>query len=169
MTEPDRVRLFVGITYGAEEFAKKAVDELVRRYGKLCLKSPVFDFNFTDYYNSEMGPDLKKFFAGFENPVKPGEIAKIKSVTNSLEESLGISSGGSSRRRVNIDPGYVEKSKVVLVSRKNRSQRIYLKDRVYAEVTLFFKKKGCHPLPWTYADYRTELACSFFTALRNLP
>jgi hypothetical protein len=63
----------------------------------------------------------------------------------------------------------VEKSKVVLVSRKNRSQRIYLKDRVYAEVTLFFKKKGCDPLPWTYADYKTELACSFFTALRDLP
>jgi len=66
------------------------------------------------------------------------------------------------------NPGYIEPSKVVLTSTKNRSQRIYLGEGIYAEVTLQFKGKKWEPLPWTYPDFRTPLASKFFIGLREL-
>lgn len=42
------------------------------------------------------------------------------------------------KRKVNLDPGYLEPSKLVLASTKNFSHRIYLNQGIYGEVTLLF-------------------------------
>lgn len=166
--QPEEVRIFAGVMYRDEGALQGVIDELEARLGKVYLRSPVFDFNFTDYYEEEMGTGLEKVFIGFKEPISPDELAGVKTFTNLLEERLTIKVKGTLKRRVNIDPGYIDRNKVVLASTKNRSQRIYLRDGIYAEVTLIFKGKICEPLPWTYPDFKTSLACSFFLSLRGL-
>jgi len=165
---PEVVRVFAGILYRSPDVATEAIDELQGRFGRISLKSSVFDFGFTDYYEAEMGPDLQKIFIAFESSIDPGRLAEIKLVTNQIEAGLSVEKDGVLKRRVNIDPGYVDRSKVVLASTKNRSQRIYLNDGIYGEVTLRFQKGICKPLPWTYPDYKTHIACEFFHALKDL-
>jgi len=85
--------------------------------------------------------------------------------TNELERKY--SEGG--RRKINLDPGYITESNLVLASTKAYNHRIYLKEGIYAEVTLIYRKKtGYEPLPWTYPDYRTRLALDFFGEVRRL-
>ena len=39
-------------------------------------------------------------------------------------------------RAVNVDPGYVDGARLVLASTKDHAHRIWLRDGIYAEVTL---------------------------------
>jgi hypothetical protein len=169
ISEPENVRLFVGLTYRESGVLEKTVDVLEADFGDVSLRSPEFNFDFTDYYNVEMGSGLKKIFIGFDTPINPGRLVTIKTFTNELEERLGIrNAGGLVKRKINIDPGYVDPGKVVLASTKNRSQRIYMGEGIYAEVTLLFKGKRFEPLPWTYSDFRTPLAGKFFMRIKDL-
>ncbi|GBE17438.1 hypothetical protein BMS3Abin16_00021 [archaeon BMS3Abin16] len=168
VAKPEKALLFMGLMYREKEVFELAIQDLEDRFGEIILRSPEFDFNFTDYYNEEMGAGLKKTFLAFEIPVDPGRLAEIKAFTKELENKHSSKANGKKQRKINIDPGYVTQSKVVLASTKNRSQRIYLKDGIYAEATLIFKSKKWDPLPWAYADYRTPLAGKFFMELRSL-
>ncbi|MCP4534749.1 MAG: DUF4416 family protein, partial [Delftia sp.] len=75
--------------------------------------------------------------------------------------------GSGPDRPINLDVGYVEPSKLVLASMKNFSHRIYLRDGVYAEVTLMFRKGLWEPLGWTFPDYRSGRYDAFLTAARD--
>jgi hypothetical protein len=89
-------------------------------------------------------------------------LARAKHVAVWLEQEL--SSGG--RRVVNLDPGYVDDAQVVLSTAKNYSHRIYIGLGYYAEVTLTYEHGAFKALDWTYPDYRTPEALSFFGAAR---
>jgi hypothetical protein len=164
---PSRVRLFVGITYHDENLLKLSVKELEKEFGRVSIRSPSFDFDFTNYYEEEFGSPLKKIFIAFEKGIEAGGLADIKTYTNELELSMGIKNGNKVNRRVNIDPGYLDAGKVILASTKNREHRVYLQKGIYAEITLLLKNGICEPLSWTYPDYRTYLACEFFSVARN--
>jgi hypothetical protein len=82
-----------------------------------------------------------------------------------LEEEFAALS--ETTRPVNIDPGSVSLTKLVLASTKNREHRIYLRDGVYAEVTLAFRDQEWQAMPWTYADYRREDVRSFLKSARR--
>ena len=69
---------------------------------------------------------------------------------------------------MNVDPGYVAPSRLVLATTKDYSHRIYIGNGIYAEVTLIFRKGTWTPLDWTYPDYRTELALDFFLRVREV-
>jgi len=71
-------------------------------------------------------------------------------------------------RRINIDPGYVSESKIVLASTKDFSHRICLRSGIYAEVTLNYRRdRGWQFFDWTYPDYKEKTALDFFTLVRN--
>ncbi len=75
---------------------------------------------------------------------------------------------GILRRRVNLDPGYLIASKLVLATTKDFAHRIYLGQGIYGEVTLNYRRgQGWQPHPWTYADYRSPLALEFFALVRK--
>ena len=71
-------------------------------------------------------------------------------------------------RPVNIDPGYVDLSKLVLATTKDAGHRIYLGHGMYAEVTLRHVHGGWETLPWTYPDYTKAEYHDFFTQVRRL-
>jgi hypothetical protein len=100
----------------------------------------------------------------FERLIDPGRLAEIKLLTNGLEQEW--SEGG--RRRINLDPGYVSRSKLVLATTKNHGHRIYLGRGIYAEVTLTYRDKDYRPWPWTYPDYRTESYREILRAIRGI-
>ncbi|OGS36392.1 MAG: hypothetical protein A2293_03690 [Elusimicrobia bacterium RIFOXYB2_FULL_49_7] len=161
--KPESVKLFAGII--AE--SNKAIENLTRiltvRWGEIDVESKSIQFDFTSYYEREMGKNLIRKWVGFAKLINPGEIAGIKTETNNIEQETAV----SEKRRINIDPGYLALSKVVLASTKDFSHRIYLDKGIYAEITLLYRDKEFIPLAWTYSDYQSETATSFFKNLRQ--
>lgn len=158
-----KAKLIAGIMYSGGEDYSKAVRELEEKFGEVEAESEVYDFNFTDYYAREMGADLKKRFVAFKEEVEQGRLADIKIFTMEVEGELSQ----KGRRRVNIDPGYITRDNLVLASTKKRGHRIYLGRGIYSEVALVFGRQRCIYMPWTYADYKTKLACDFFLRVRG--
>lgn len=164
---PSLVKLVIGAIFDSEGILIEAQKKLVRRFGPLDFKSSTILFNFTEYYKEEMGDNLKRQFLSFRKLIMPEQLPRIKLYTNRLEKRLSRQKGRPSRR-INLDPGYISASKLVLASCKNFSHRIYLDKGVYAEVTLHFKNKTFMPWPWTYPDYKTEDYIQNFNTIRKI-
>jgi len=119
---------------------------------------------FTNYYDREMAPEITKYFY-YLHKLRPIEGAEEwKKWSLSLEEN--IADQLNHNRPINVDPGYLTLSKLILFSTKGFSHRIYIRDRIYAEVTLQYRHNEFHVLPWTYSDYQTEEAMTFWREAR---
>ncbi|MEE9564381.1 MAG: DUF4416 family protein [Candidatus Hydrothermarchaeaceae archaeon] len=153
-----KAKIFCGMMYRGESVFEQALKMLVEKFGDIEKLGEPYAFNFTDYYEKEMGRGLKKRFAVFHNPIDGAELAEIKLFTNMLEKKLSI----DGRRQVNVDPGYITRTNLVLATTKEFPHRIYLKDGIFAEVTLLFKRDGCKFLDWAYPDFREQKTCDFF-------
>lgn len=57
---------------------------------------------------------------------------------------------------MNLDPGLVTPENFILATGKNFSHRIYLRDGVFADLTLVYRKGEYRALPWTYPDYASR-------------
>jgi hypothetical protein len=158
--------LIAGITFSEDYFLDQVLIILKEKYGPLAMESPVFDFSMTDYYTREMGENLRKQFFCFELPLRLGMLPEVKLCTNEIELQF-VREDGSNFRRVNIDPGYITLSKLVLATTKDYSHRIYIGKGIYAETTLRFLGGTFTPLDITYPDYKTPLAVTFFNSVRE--
>ena len=107
--------------------------------------------------------DEASFRMGRLSGIIPEKLWEWKIFTNRIEDEF--SSNG--KRRVNIDPGYIDFSKVILLSTKDFYHRIYLGEGIYAEVTMHFSKGKYHFFQWTYPDYQTGNYLKFFENLRR--
>lgn len=163
--EAGKAKLFVGMISGFPEIFTEAAAILQTKFGAVDMESEIFPFDCTDYYRKEMGGNLKRKFSTFEPLVGQEQLSEIKIFTNSVEEKFAGKYGFA--RPVNLDPGLLLASKIILASCKDFSHRIYLARGVYAEVTLQFFKGGCKLLPWTYPDFRKEEYHSFFLEVRK--
>ncbi len=111
-----------------------------------------------------MGPGLQRQFISFKKPISPLELVRIKLWCNAVEQRR-FSSGG--KRCVNIDPGYLTLSKLVLATTKDHQHRLYLGKGIFAEVTLRFRDKTFMKWEWTYPDYCTPEYIAIFNHIRN--
>jgi hypothetical protein len=131
------------------------------------FSSEPFDFTETDYYAATMGAGLKKQFLIFERLIDSSELAGIKRATNEFEASYAALARHPEPRPLNLDPGYITPAKLVLASTKDHAHRIYLRDGIFAEVTLVFRQRKWQSLEWTYPDYRRDDYQAFFTRCRE--
>ncbi len=136
-------------------------------WGPIALESEAFQFYRTDYYESTMGPDLKKVFWAFETLFDPGKLVDVKYQANAWEEECAAESEYSEARPLNLDPGYLTLSKLILASTKDYAHRIYLDRGMYAEITLYFQGKAWHHHRYTFPDYRREDYQVFFSRCRD--
>ncbi|HHT9107917.1 MAG TPA: DUF4416 family protein, partial [Candidatus Wunengus sp. YC64] len=139
ISKPKPVNLIAGVLTSIPELLEQIDKILEKHFGLIDLRSDVLPFTFTDYYNEEMGKGILRQFYSFEKLIMPDELAAIKVQTNLLEESITTSKKYSVERPINIDPGYINESRLILASTKDFSHRIYLRDGIYAEVTLNYR------------------------------
>jgi hypothetical protein len=144
---------------------EKLKGELQSLFGPSDMESPVWLWEHTDYYTEEMGRGLRRFFVVFKELINPENIVQIKLKTIELERQYLNDNGG---RRINLDPGYLDMAKVILVSTKDFSHRIYLGSGIYGEVTLSYSNNEFRPMPYTYPDFRTEGYREFFKKARSI-
>lgn len=161
--KPPYVKFIIGFLWQDDDLLKECKTKLIQHFGDIDFESSTIDFTFTNYYNSEIGDNIKRQYVSFSKLIEPGDINAIKVFTNALEQKFTA----DSKRPVNIDPGYVDLSKLVLASTKDATYRIYAKDGMYLQSTLYFEGKTFKPWPLTYADYRSDHAVEFFTLVRN--
>lgn len=165
---PMPVSRFAGLLAGTEEQLAAARHELAQWYGKIDDASEIISWDFTNYYEGEMGKKLLRQWVRFEALFNPEHLAKCKLETNMAETLLArqFREGGVTRP-INIDPGYVHRYKVILATTKDHSHRVYIAEGIYGEVTLHWHQNTWTPWPWTYADYRSEAAAAFFGRARE--
>jgi hypothetical protein len=148
----------------ALEWARPRLEEA---YGPVGLASPPFVFDQTTYYHATMGLDLRKQFFVFRDLIEPDRLAVIKIQTNAWERELADAGMFAEARPLNLDPGILVLGKFMLATTKDQSHRIYLRDGIFAEVTLRFHAGAFEPWPWTYADYRQSQVLAFLHEART--
>ena len=136
-------------------------------FGPADLVSEVWVFDQTDYYADELGPRVLRQFVSIEQLIDPGDLAEIKLRTNEIEQQLATTLAMPFPRPVNLDPGVIEPSKLILASTKNFAHRIYIGRKIYAEVTLVFDKGQWRLLPYTFPDYKRPEYLEFLSRVRS--
>ncbi|MEA3306085.1 MAG: DUF4416 family protein [Candidatus Omnitrophota bacterium] len=159
-----KVKLAIGFIFKDGKALRKAELLVSKKFGPADFESGLIDFLRTEYYKDEFGENLKRKFISIERPANPENIYKVKLITGALENK--ISRFG--KRTVNIDPGYITESKLILLTTKDYSHRVYLKKGVYAESTLRFQNGTFSSHETTYPDYKSKDYIKIFNDIRNL-
>jgi len=160
--EPKPAKLVIGLFMKDRSLFEALVAELVAGFGSLDMVSPWLPFDYTSYYEQEMGAPLFRRLLAFKSLIGQLDLAGVKVATNDLEDQYTR----SGRRRVNIDPGYLSYERFVLASGKNFIHRIYIGQKIYADLTLIYQQGAYQKLPWTYPDYADGPITSFLTQAR---
>lgn len=168
LRRPDPVALVVAVFSRHPEALAWARGRLEVEFGGVALASPAYEFHQTAYYEPTMGQGLRKQFLLFTGLIDPARLAEIKRRTNDLEDELAPAGVYPEPRPVNLDPGVLALGKFLLATTKDQSHRVYLRDGVFAEVTLRYRDGAFEPWPWTYADYSQPAVLEFFQQARSL-
>ncbi len=162
LKEPSRAKLIMGFLYRDESVQREALSRLTGRFGPLDFLSEARPFNYTRYYEKEMGFGLLRQTGSFLTPVHPGLLPDVKLFSNRIEQELSH----DAKRRINIDPGLLSAERLLLATGKNYTHRVYLRDGVYADLTLIYQGGDFQPFPWTYPDYQDPTLLHFLRTLR---
>ena len=159
----EAVKLIASLFSGEGRLLGDALNALSERYGKADFISAPTPFAYTDYYAKEFGGSLVRRFAAFERLIRPESLPDVKKWRNGLEGRLSA----EGKRRVNIDPGYLAKAHLILATGKGYTHRPYLREGIYADLTLVYRDRSFHPLPWTYPDYAGGEAIAMLLRIRE--
>lgn len=165
---PDPCMLVVAAFSRHPEALSWARQRLVEEFGPIALAGPDYSFHHTSYYEKTMGPGLRKQLLAFDQLVPQDSLPDLKLRTNRLEAELAEQGKFPQFRPLNLDPGLLQLGKFLLASTKDQAHRIYLRDGVFAEVTLRYQAGAFVPWPWTYADYREPDLHDFLNKARDI-
>jgi hypothetical protein len=158
------VKLFVVTLHRDLAILENVTSELIKLFGPIDWQSEDFPFDVTDYYEKEMGPGLLRRFLSFENLIMPDAIAEIKILTNEMENKYR----DQNRRKINLDPGYLDTYKVVLASTKFGGQKIYIGKGIYADMTLVMYKGQWEGFAWGFPDFKSRRYDAVLSKIRDL-
>ena len=165
------VKLFVGVLVANNKFIPQVEERLTAAFGAIDHRSAVIPFDFTNYYEAEMGDIIDRVFFSFERLIEANQLPEIKRQTNQMETEMAPilkTPATDVKRPVNLDPGYIEQAKVILASTKNFYHRIYLGQGIFGEVTMHFRNNTYQFFPWTYPDYQSKDYQDFFLRMRQV-
>jgi len=160
--EPEPAKLIIGLFMKETELFAHAFPLLEESFGGADMVGSWFDFDYTSYYEKEMGGPLFRRMVVFESMIPQYGLAGIKKTCSRLESRYEK----DGRRRVNIDPGYLLASRFVLATGKDYAHRICIGEGVYADLTLIYKDRDYTPLEWTYPDYADRRMRDFLLKAR---
>lgn len=160
---PEKALLFLALLFASKEVIESALPILRERFGVILIESPESAWSHSHYYDKELGTPVLRRFIFFSSLFDAATLPEIKLETNRLENAFSH----EGKRRINVDPGYITSSKVVLASAKDYSHRLYLGKGIYGEVALYFQGNRFHPMPYTYQDYREPKGLELFEKARK--
>lgn len=166
MSEPQEAKpakLVIGLLLNNKNLLPEVAGCLEHDFGNIDMASNWMDFDYTDYYASEMGQPIYRRVLSFKGLFPQKELSRVKLQTNRLEASYAV----AGRRCANIDPGYLLYARFVLATGKDYAHRIYIGSGIYADLTLIYQKGTFQSLPWTYPDYGDAKMVSFLTQVRH--
>ena len=158
-------KLIIGVIYHDEDVLRQALDILTQEFGEIEAVSEEFSFSgeFSTYYDEEIGGEGLRRIYSFKETVDPTRQADIKIRTNEIEAEFSV----DGKRKINLDPGFINHGRLLLATTKETGFRIPLKEGIYTELTLFWARGGWQKLPWTYRDYQSERVQKFITEVRH--
>jgi len=162
--DPDPVKAFVALIASDPGHSTAAVARLESLWGAVDFSSDPLPFSHTAYYADEMGQDLSRQFVSFEALIDPARVVALKGVAVRVEQELAR----QGRRTVNLDPGYVDYTKVVLASYKYGGQKVYLCQGVYADIVLLYARGCFEPFAWTFPDFQSGAYDKVLLEIRRL-
>lgn len=162
--EFQKVQFFSGIIYRDIKIFEIVKNKLIQLFSPIDIETDEIHFDFTTYYNQEMGSPLFRRFIGFEELILPQQLSDIKLLTNSIENDFAP----EGNRSINLDPGYLSEANVIIATTKNYYHRIPLEKGIYAHMEYVIKGKKIYPLEWTYPDFKSEMYLEFFNQLKQI-
>ena len=160
---PKPAKLVAGLFMREKSLIVPIVTELVEKIGSIDMVSPWLNFNYTSYYEPEMGSPLFRRVFAFKSLIEQSSLPEIKIITNKIEKKYSK----NDKRLINIDPGYMLQERFVLATGKNYAHRIYIGMGIYADLTLIYQKGSFRKLPWTYPDYTEKSMLTYLEMVRN--
>ena len=151
--EPEPAQLVIGVIHADAGIRDQALSRLEETVGPLMPAADDLPFVWTEFYNAEMGPGLMRGFAVTQRLFPRDALVELKLETNRIEAAA---TRGDGSRVVNLDPGLMTPENFALATTKPAGHRVYLRDGIYAEVTLRYRRGHFEPFDWTYPDYRSE-------------
>ena len=165
--EVDPVVRFCAVISRDASIRAWAIERLSEVWGEILLVSPSLPFEAGGYYAASMGENLHKVLVAFDHLANPAGLADWKHQTNELERRLAEDADSGPPRPLNLDPGYITEAKLVLATTKDRDHRIFLRDGIFAEVTLSYTGGRWVHHRWSYPDYRVEAVAQFASECRQ--
>ena len=158
-----RGKALIGVLFQKEDIYQQFLRHLETIEVEIELESEIYKFDSTDYYQEEMGSGLYRIFLSLKGLYPVEQSVSLKNETNSWENEWKE----AGKRTLNLDPGYLDLHKVVLLSGKEGPQKIYLGGGIWADLNLIRKAGRFEALPWTFPDLRESRYHSFFERVRE--
>ena len=156
-------KALIGVLFQKEDIYQQFLRHLEAIEVEIELESEIYKFDSTDYYQEEMGSGLYRIFLSLKGLYPVEQSVSLKNETNSWENEWKE----AGKRTLNLDPGYLDLHKVVLLSGKEGPQKIYLGGGIWADLNLIRKAGRFEALPWTFPDLRESHYHSFFERVRE--
>ena len=156
-------KALIGVLFQKDEIYQQFLRHLETIEVEIELESEFYKFDSTDYYQEEMGSGLYRIFLSLKGLYPVEQSVSLKNETNSWENEWKE----AGNRTLNLDPGYLDLHKVVLLSGKEGPQKIYLGGGIWADLNLIRKAGRFEALPWTFPDLRESRYHSFFERVRE--
>ena len=160
---PAKVKLVVGLLAASPEILKAARTVLAGKFGAEEEVMADIPFTWTRYYADELGESPWRSFVSYESLIDREDLVDIKRYTNGLEQA----SAENRLRKINLDPGYLTLGQFFLATTKDQRHRVYIRDGIFVEPTLYFQDGDFFPFEWTYRDYRSEEYREYFLMARS--
>ncbi len=167
MQKPEPGRLIVSLVHASRDALADALALLERRFGRVQFETIDIPHSNGAQYAEEMGNGLQRRCFSFLKLVDRDTLPEIKEACCRIEAQLGDHVDDYTFRTVNIDPGIMCPSNLVMASHREYNHRIYLRDGVFAEVELIYSRGKLLRLPWTDMDFCHDEAIDFFLRVRQ--
>ncbi len=159
-----KVKLFSGFIFHDPATYPGIKKQLEDSFSPVDFETDVLPFDFTTYYNGEMGSPLYRCFVSFHDLIPPEQLPDIKLLTNKIEIETAL----EGKRTVNLDPGYLSEANIVIATTKNYYHRIPLAKGIYAHMEYTLKGNSLQTLEWTYPDFKSPEYRDFFRKLLEI-
>jgi hypothetical protein len=160
--KPDDALLFIAFSFRKKIALADLKKKAIKPFGEIFKLSDCFSFEYSNYYEPEMGSELLKVFAVYKDfyPIEKAVQTKLNAIAIENETAE------NGRRTINIDPGYLTLAKLVLTTTKNFDHRIHIGAGIFADVQIRYRNGEFVANSWTYPDYRERSTFEFLKSAR---